>query len=195
MDKDWTGNSNSIYKTHGASNHSEGERHPHDFYATPPHAVRELLAYEHFEGPILEPCCGAGHIIGALLESGLEVKSNDLYDYGVDCSHLDFLTEIDEWEGDIITNPPYKMAQEFVEHSLDIIPEGRRVAMFLKLTFLEGKKRKRLFDTGQLRRVYVSRSRLDCGLNGVFKGTSAVAYAWFVWEKGSRGDPEIKWFN
>lgn len=150
---------------------------------------------EGFSGPVLEPCCGGGHIVKVLRDNGLSVYANDLYDYGFECSHYDFLTEVQEWHGDIITNPPYKQAQEFVEHALRIIDPGNKVAMFLKLTFLEGKGRRSLFDTMQLKRVFVSRSRLNCGLNGVFSGTSAVAYAWFVWVKGSHQFPTIEWFN
>lgn len=195
-ERDWIGNGHSVYAPHGASNHSDTERQQHDYYCTPPKAVEMLIGQlEEFSNPILEPCCGGGHIVEVLRKSGLSVTANDLYDYGFECSHLDFLTEIREWHGDIITNPPYKQAQEFVEHSLHIIDNGCKVAMFLKLTFLEGKGRRSLFDTKQLKSVYVSRSRLNCGLNGVFSGASAVAYAWFVWEKGFHGDPIVKWFN
>lgn len=69
--------------------------------------------------------------------------------------------------------------------------------MFLKLTFLEGKTRRALFDTKQLKTVYVSSSRIICAKNGVFEnvGGSAVAYAWFEFEKGFQGDPVIKWIN
>ena len=45
------------------------------------------------------------------------------------------------WDGDILTNPPYKYAKEFIEHAMTIIPDGRKVFMFLKLQFLEGKAR------------------------------------------------------
>lgn len=154
------------------------------------------MAMEPFGETILEPCCGGGHIVSVLRELGKQVSTNDLYDYGFECdTHLDFLMEINEFHGDIITNPPYKLAAEFAEHALDIIPDGNKVAMFLKLTFLEGKGRKPLFDRHELQTVYVSRSRLNCGMNGIFSGTSAVAYAWFVWQKGWRGHPQIKWFN
>lgn len=37
------------------------------------------------------------------------------------------------WDGDILTNPPYKYAKEFIEHAMTIIPDGRKVFMFLKL--------------------------------------------------------------
>ena len=101
------------------------------------------------------------------------------------------------WDGDILTNPPYKYAQEFVEHALELIPEGNRVYMFLKLTFLEGKKRRTLFDKKQLKTVYVSSARIKCAMNGNFEamGSSAAAYAWYEFEKGYNGDPKIVWIN
>lgn len=39
----------------GPSNHSNGERADHDFYATPPKAVRMLLEKEQFSHHIWEP--------------------------------------------------------------------------------------------------------------------------------------------
>lgn len=103
----------------------------------------------------------------------------------------------EKWNGDIITNPPYAFAQEFVEQALKMIEPGRKVAMFLKLTFLEGKRRADLFRNNPPRRIWVSSSRLKCAMNGDFDsvGGSATAYAWFVWEKGYKGHPEIHWFN
>jgi hypothetical protein len=103
----------------------------------------------------------------------------------------------DNFNGDIITNPPYKYAQQFVERALENVKPGRKVAMFLKLTFLEGKARKQMFLNNPPKTVYVSSSRLLCAKNGDFENTkgSAVAYAWFVWEKGFKGDPVIKWIN
>ena len=128
---------------------------------------------------------------------GYEVVSRDLADRGYG-EVADFLSaDNTEWGGDIVTNPPYAFAQEFVEKALAIIQDGRKVAMFLKLTFLEGKGRARLFENYPPRRVWVSRSRLKCAKNGDFKHSpgSATAYAWFVWEKGYNGHPEIRWFN
>lgn len=156
-----------------------------------------LLEQETFSPLILEPCCGQGHISKVLEAHGHKVISQDLYDYGYGTPGCDFLAGDGflALAGDIITNPPYKYAREFVEKALQILAPGYKCAMFLKLTFLEGKGRKALFDTKQLKTVYVSRSRLNCGMNGQFTGTSAVAYAWFVWQKGYCGDPVIKWFN
>lgn len=196
MKQDWTGNTMSLFTTNGDTSHGNERRDENDYYATPPEAVRMLCEIESFDKNILEPCAGGGHIVNELLKSGYSVKSNDLFDYGFKCdSNVDFITGIKQWFGDIITNPPYKFAMEFVEHALEIIPDGNKVAMFMKLSFLEGKGRKRLFENYPPQFVYVSRSRLNCGKNGVFTGTSAVCYCWFIWTKGFKGNPQIKWFN
>lgn len=110
---------------------------------------------------------------------------------------MDFLKIQEVFDGDIITNPPYKYAKEFVEHALLLVPSGRKVFMFLKLQFLEGKGRRALFDTGQLKTLYVSSSRIKCAINGNFENisSSAVAYAWFEFEKGYKGKPTIEWIN
>ena len=80
---------------------------------------------------------------------------------------------------------------------MGIIPKGHKVAMFLKLTFLEGKARREMFRVIPPKIVYVSSSRLKCAMNGDFEkpGESATAYAWYIWEKGYKGDTIIKWFN
>ncbi len=197
--KDWNGNQNSIYKTLGASNHTEKERQPDDYYATEPKAAELLLEQEEFHHTIWECACGEGHLAKVFEAHGHEVISTDLVYRGYgDPEPLDFLNEtIDDFEGDVITNPPYKFALEFVQRALDSIKPGRKVAMFLKLQFLEGKSRKNFFQITPPRRVYVSSSRLKCAKNGEFESiaSSAVAYAWFVWEKGYTGETVVKWIN
>ena len=195
--KDWTGNSASIFKALGASSHADHERQSDDYYATEPKATEWLCRLEQFEGRILEPSCGEGHMSEVLKKTGYEVVSRDLVDRGYG-EVADFLAIDNQvWDGNIVTNPPYKFAQEFVEKALSIIPEGKKVAMFLKLQFLEGKARRSLFRSSPPIRVWISSSRLKCAMNGDFEayGSSAVAYAWFVWEKGYKGETTVKWFN
>ena len=72
--------------------------------------------------------------------------------------------------------------------------------MFLKVQFLEGKERKILFRAFPPKVIYVSSSRILCAKNAEFErmregGGSAVAYAWYVWEKGYKGDTIVKWIN
>lgn len=199
MSKDWTGDSRSVYSMLGATNHSEKDRQEYDYYATEPYAMELLLMEEQFSSVIWECACGEGHLSKVLLKHGFVVISTDLVYRGFgDTEPLDFLKEtLDDFEGDIITNPPYKYALQFVERALEIVKLGRKVAMFLKLQFLEGKARKKFFIESPPKVVYVSSSRLTCALNGNFdkSSSSAVAYAWFVWEKGFKGNPIIKWIN
>ena len=196
MSKDWTGNRKSVFVCNGASNHSGGEREPNDYYATEPNAVELLLEQETFTPYVWEPACGEGHISKVLEAHGYKVLSTDLIDRGYGEGGIDFLSiERADISRDIITNPPYKYAKEFVEHALDISMYSTKVAMFLKLTFLEGQSRRELFAKNPPKTVYVSSARLQCGKNGVFEGSSATAYAWFVWEKGYHGRTVIKWIN
>ncbi len=197
--KDWNGNSKAIFATHGASNHSETERAVLDYYATDPEAVERLLEVEKFFHYILEPACGGGHIAEVLLKHGHDVLCSDIVDRGYEKQTMtaDFLhlSMSPRNSRDIITNPPYSKAKEFVEHAMSSSLESVKVAMFLKLTFLEGAKRKDLFDKYPPKKIYVFRNRIDCWKNGIKpeKASKAVCYAWFVWEKGYRGKPIIEW--
>ena len=71
MKKDWTGGNASVFKGISASNHAESERVPQDYYATEPKATEWLLKLEKFDGPILEPACGEGHISKVLIGGGI----------------------------------------------------------------------------------------------------------------------------
>lgn len=198
--KDWTGNAKSIFSTHGASNHSDNDRHEHDFYATDPIAVEKLLKKETFSKEIWEPACGGGHISEVLLNHGYNVFNSDKYQYGYTKQNLfglDFLkSHISVKDIDIVTNPPYKEAMEFCQKAIEYIKPGHKVAMFLKLTFLEGKARLKFFKKYPPKRIHVFSSRVNCAKNGDFsKNQSAVCYAWFIWEKDFKGKPEIDWIE
>ena len=189
-----------LFVTLGATSHSAGDRANDDYYATDPRVVEELLKYEKFSNNIWEPACGEGHISKALERNGYNVLSTDLVDRGFGRGGCDFLAQTQQFDGDIITNPPYKYALEFVRQALNLVPAGHKVAMLLRLQFLEGKSRRQLFDSQPPTTVYVSSSRISCCKNGDFRPgqtgySSAQAYAWFIWTKGFSGDPVIKWFN
>lgn len=199
MHIDWTGNKQSVFSTLGARNYAKSPRVENDYYATEPKATQVLLDVEHFSHRIWEPACGGGHMSEVLKRGGYDVMSTDLVDRGYgDKTGVDFLQQDKAPipNCDIITNPPYSLALEFAEHAMDILGDGHKLAMFLKLQFLEGKKRKQLFMKYPPVYVYVSSSRLHCGRNGVFDFKSnAVAYAWYVWQKGFSGATVIRWVN
>lgn len=194
--KDWIGNSTTVSATLGTRKYKEAiDREQHDYYATEPKAVSLLLQEETFAPRILEPCCGEGHISRELIRGGYDVESSDLIDRGYG-KVADFL-QLKQWDGDIITNPPYRYVLEFIKHALDIIPEGNKVAMFLRILALEGKARGQFYVQNPPKAVYVSSSRLKCAMNGRFDLVTGRAqnYAWFVWEKGYKGETKLSWIN
>lgn len=198
MSKDWVGNSRSAHATLGARNYALEERQADDFYATEPKALELLLQKETFSDNVWECACGGGHLAEVLRNSGYNCRASDLKDRGYGESGIDFLKACGSFDGDIITNPPYKYALEFVQKAIDIVTDGHKVAMFLKLQFLEGKARRTFFEQYPPKVIYVSSGRLRCAMNGDFEKyakSNAVTYAWFIWEKGYYSEPRIRWFN
>ena len=186
----------------GASNHSEVEREENDFYATPPIATETLLKIIDLDKsiPILEPCCGKRHISKILEKNDFKVISNDLIYRGYGNGGIDFLLDKNkEIDCNIITNPPYKYAQQFVEKSMEYVKTGNYVIMFLKLTFLEGGKRYEMFQKYPPKNIYVFSDRVNSSLGGDFEKDNeyggAVCYAWYIWEKGYNGKPTIDWIK
>lgn len=195
MEKDWIGTEQAPFKIIGASNHCDDEREQNDFYATDPEALEPLLMREKFSHSIWEPACGMGHLSKRLKSHGFNVKESDIIDR-MGNETIDFLQYDGKFNGDIITNPPYSKAKEFCEKALEVIPNGNKVAMFLKLTFLEGKARRKFFEKNPPFWVYVFSDRQRCARNGDFgekKERGAVCYAWFVWLKGYKWAPHIDW--
>lgn len=196
--KDWTGNKTALFANLGATNHSDQEREQHDFYATDPRAIRELLKQKPLPHVIYECACGAGHLSAELASHGHKVLSSDLIDRGFGVGGIDFLqvNSLPENCTCILTNPPYKFTLQFIEHSLELLPEGGEAIFLLNLNILAGKERyKRLYSKKMLKEVYLFSSRLTCAKNGDFAAHSgsAVNYAWFVFEKGYSGMTFLHW--
>lgn len=200
MEKDWSGNSRSVFACLGASNHSKQQRESNDYYATDPIALERLAIRIQLPRVICEPACGGGHLAKWLEDHGHKVYASDIVDRGYG-EVKDFFT-MNELPWDcktILTNPPYKYALEFVLHALNILPDYGLCMMFLKTTFLESKIRyQRLFKESPPCIVAQCIQRVQCPKNGDFKNTnlnrSAQAYAWFIWQKSERViNPRILW--
>ncbi|MDZ5252179.1 NAD(P)-dependent oxidoreductase [Clostridium sp. LIBA-8841] len=167
-----------------------------DFYETPKWAIEALLKREGFDGMILEPCCGKGAISKVLEEYGYKVKSSDIAAedniYGE--KGIDVLL-INKVSDNIITNPPYNrnILNKIVEHLSTIYV--KKMALLLRLTFLEGEGRRELLSSLPLKSIYVFSSRVTMYPENEEKpkNSGTTAYAWFVWEKGYVGQPVINW--
>ena len=176
------------------SSRNNGEREAEDFYPTPPYAVEELLKREVFSGNIWECACGEGDISEVFKNKGFEVISTDLINRGYG-EQLDFL-QSDLVADNIITNPPYKLALDFV---LKAKKQGRKkIAMFLKTVWLESDSRYDMFQDTEfpLKTVYQFSKRVTLYKGGVkMKNSGMIAYAWYVWDKDYVGKPTIGWIR
>lgn len=173
-----------------------------DYYPTPPWATRALCEYvlggKDFlkTQSVLEPACGMGHMAFPLEEYFNEVISSDIHDYGFgdvqDFLKLEYETGVIDW---VITNPPFTLAEEFINKALRIAVAG--VAMLTRTTFLEGVGRyKRLFKDNPpaivapfCERVPMLKGRLDKN------ASSATSYAWLIWIKPNPNKTEVQWIS
>lgn len=165
-----------------------------DFFPTPAWATEALVDNEHFDGDIWECACGNGAMSEVLKKTGNKVYSSDLIDRGYGDGGVDFLNSDLKYDN-IITNPPYNAAEGFVKSGL--VLARKKFALLLRLAFLEGANRQRtIFSTSPPSRVWVFSERITFYPAGAeVKGTGTTAYAWFVWDKESLGETELRWFE
>lgn len=184
-------------KTLGASNHSDVERSKLDYYGTDPRSTRALLNNEGFDGKIWEPCAGHHLMVDVIEEFGYKVYASDIAEYeGYQHDLIDFLNYNGEWDGNIVTNPPYNASVEFAEKALSLLQHGKKLAMFLRLQWLEGVSRyERIFKNNPPKTIYIFTNRQVSDRNDDFTTSSSVAYMWVVWEKDSQTPPVVKWVS
>lgn len=176
-----------------------------DDFPTPPWAARALFEHvlmsrtglrfteaELRQHSGLEPACGRGHVLRVMREHLGFVTGSDVHNYGhgatnVVMSYLD--PEHPSFTDWTITNPPFKLAEPFIDRALAHSSIG--VAMLVRSAFLEGSGRhRRLFRDRPptvvaqfVERVPMHRSRL------LKKGKTATAYCWLVWVKNAEPRP------
>lgn len=178
----------------GSKHHPLSERGD-DCYETPPEATRALLRAESLPRLVWEPACGPGAIVTILRAAGHHVVATDLVDYGCPDSAAgrDFLMEqsLPLFGACIVTNPPFKLAQKFVEKALEL--KATKVVMLARLAFLESQRREAILQ--RLSRVHVFSNRLPMMHRKDWSGprsSSAMAFAWFVWDANHSGATELR---
>jgi hypothetical protein len=167
-------------------------RADHDFFRTPPEATAALLAREVFPGAVWEPACGDGAMVRPIEDAGYRVIATDLVDRGYGEAGRDFLLEqqLPAECGSVVTNPPFKLATQFVEHALDL--GARKVAVLCRVAFLEGQARGAGIHQ-RLSRVWVFSRRITLwhgeatDIEKAASSGGAMAFAWFVIEREHRG--------
>lgn len=220
--KDWKGNSASVRSQLAIkADYTTKGREENDFYATDPKALLLLLnkcsnklkdlletAKESTHDcafDIWECACGNGNLFEVLYNNAFDVLPTDIEYRG--CKDIYFIQEdflkhngkyIDQYVAPIIlTNPPYSLATEFIEHALEILPDGGLYIALMNITYLAGQKRfERVYSKGTLREVYIFSKRIECWKNNERpkdKCGSMANYAWYVFQKGYNGQPTLYW--
>ncbi len=169
-----------------------------DDFPTPPWATRALCEWLASEGYAIErhncrePAANRGHMVKPLSEYFASVEASDVHDYGVGLPVQDYLFGPDpEWVDWTITNPPFRLAEQFIERALNSSRLG--VAVIVRAAFLEGigrydrlyRLRPPSFVLQFTERVVMHKGKLSA------KGSTATAYAWLVWLDDT--DTRLRW--
>jgi hypothetical protein len=193
---------NQIHKTSGFTSVMASRREPPDsleFFPTPPFGTRALIKHcltaRDLRGLVWEPAAGAGHMAEVLRESFANVYASDVHDYGVGYPVGSFVGDgfaLDrarcpqrpDW---LITNPPFNLASEFLVRALEEAKTG--VAFFLRLQWLEtGDRYREVFHPCPPSTVAIFSERVPlCKGRWDPDGSTATAYAWFIWRQKDAG--------
>jgi hypothetical protein len=113
------------------------------------------------------------------------VIASDIFPYGYGGVGDFLIPGMFDWEADpihwVITNPPFRLAEQFIERALSIATVG--VAVIVRTSFLEGVGRyEKLFSKNPpaivaqfSERVPMVKGRLTA------TGSTATSYCWLVW--------------
>lgn len=182
----------------------KGDRGDKDFYSTDLKATVSLFAtlrglQINLSPTVIEPSVGKGHIARVLVALKHKPICYDIVDRGWAGTVIADWKEVQRPTVEpisIVMNPPYCEALEHLTHALEMLQDGEYCCALLRLQFLESVKRKKFFTQYPPRYVAVFSFRIMCAKNDEDeqkKKHSAVAFAWYIWEKGYKGNPELLW--
>lgn len=177
-------------------------RDEHDWYVEPVWTDDRLFEVEGFRGPILDPACGEGRIVHAAHRACLIAYGSDIIQRSKEFEAFDFLRDDYPLAGhdcivDIVSNPPYGVADRFVD--LAVERASGTVAMLLPAVWHLGDRRSRRLEAMPLRRIWFLTPRPSLAPGAVARGMSIGGgtrdFAWYVFVKGFRGHPEVRWLH
>ena len=194
---------NSLTDIYVGVKQKDPKRNDNDLYPTPPLATFILHKYIKLPQNIVEPCAGRGNISIELMRHGYNVRSFDLHEYDNPLCKIETghdVLELNKPDGAqaLVTNPPYHkdLPRKIAEKG---VAEYDLTALFVRLTFLEGKKRNKLFTNHPPSDIIFlsDRIRFDTGLIEPIEKkdqlVGMIAYAWVVFRKKHDGSTNLKW--
>lgn len=179
------------------------ERDQHDWYIEPEECSRGLFAVEDFSGRVWDPACGIGRIVKSARSAGLAAFGTDVVSRGPLCERqMDFLFQsIDIGFDHIVSNPPFKYAEEFVQKAISSVPNGGKVGMLLPLVWVTGFSSKRDWLPSSPLKALLPispRPSMPPGavvMSGEKVGNGTKDFAWLVWQRGYTGSCELRFLN
>lgn len=176
------------------------KRNKTDFYATPMSIIHKFLnQYKLKYGNILEPSAGNGNFIKVIRGLGysnpitsVEIREDEYNNLKQYDNNEVIITDFLKWQPNknyktIIGNPPFSLAQEFIEKCFKIANNDTEIIMLLRLAFLESKKRYNFWQKYPVNKLYILSERPS--FTG--KGTDATAYAFFVWNSSNKQEIKV----
>jgi hypothetical protein len=171
--------------------HSGCTRADGDFYCEPAWCVEALFKHLILRGGVHDPCCGLGTIVDVAAGLGMEATGADIADrVGGRFPVRDFFSDKTVREN-IVTNPPYDLAEGIITHALAHVERGGHVAVLAPVGFVASQGRHPLFARPELELVVVLSRRpspppgkllLEHG-ESVRRGGSTDS-AWLAWRRG-----------
>ena len=178
----------------------KGLRQFHNFYATHPSCVSDILRVETFHHFVLEPFCGIGSISEVLKGHCHEVESYDIVDRGYGKIGDFFEVDFEQGRYDIVSNPPYnENLANIIKRCISLCHS--KVALLMPLRYLSGLERfKSIYQIHPPAGVYVYMERICIARNADFEkyndpGANREIYAWYIWQKGYTGATELHWIH
>lgn len=180
------------------------ERDEFDWYVEPRECSLALFRHENFFGKVWDPACGSGRIIEIAKYCGIEAVGSDIVTRSEYCEReIDFLGGVASYPDflNIVMNPPFKHAEEFVRKAIDIAPASGKIAAILPIVWLAGFSSKRNWlPLSPLRKVFPISPRPSMPPGAVIRagerpGNGTKDFCWLVWEKGYSGKAEVEFLN
>lgn len=171
---------------------SEYIRDANDWYVEPSWCVELLKSRVKFTGGIHDPCCGMGTIPKALNGTGA-----DLIDRGYGYQQQDFREDYGTYDN-IVTNPPYGIAQDIIEHAVSVTKQ--KVAALVQVKFLASQRRFPLFSNPILSKVIMLSRRPSMppgemlrNHGEAIRGGGSIDFCWVIWDWENYGAATIEW--